>query len=88
MCQIRQLAFPTNISLSGVSKGSVLDHTFFLLFVGLNDVSDIFNNLAVSFKLYADDLNCILFIILHHPVTIYLLLSIDYMTGALPGSGL
>ena len=29
-------------------------------------------------------LNCILVIILHHPVMTYL--SIDYMTGALPGS--
>ena len=40
--------------MSGVPQGSVICPTLFLLFV--NDVIDIFDNRAVSFKLYADDI--------------------------------
>jgi len=72
--------------MSGVPQGSVIGPTLFLLFV--NDVIDIFDNLAVSFKLYADDIKLYSCYNINHPVMIYLLLSIDYMTGALPGSWL
>ena len=40
--------------ISGVPQGSVLGPTLFLLYI--NDVSTIFQNLAVTCKLYADDI--------------------------------
>jgi hypothetical protein len=40
--------------ISGVLQGSVLGPTLFLLYI--NDVSTIFQNLAVTCKLYADDI--------------------------------
>jgi len=43
-----------NVITHAWSQSSVIGPTLFLLFV--NDVIDIFYNLAVSFKLYADDI--------------------------------
>ena len=40
--------------ISGVPQGSVLGPTLFLLFI--NDVTDIFDGLSVTCKLYADDI--------------------------------
>jgi hypothetical protein len=40
--------------ISGVSRGSVLRLTLFLLFI--RDFSDVFGNLNIKFKLYADDI--------------------------------
>jgi ribonuclease P/MRP protein subunit RPP40 len=40
--------------ISGVPQGSVLGPTLFLLYI--NDVSNIFQNLSVTCKLYADDI--------------------------------
>ena len=54
MCQITQFTLQPISVLSGVPQGSVIGPTLFVLFV--NDVNDVFDNLAVSFNLYADDI--------------------------------
>jgi len=42
---------------SGVPQGSVLGPTLFLLFIDINDIEDILFGTSVRMKLFADDVN-------------------------------
>ena len=73
--------------MSGVPQGSVIGPTLLLLFV--NDVIDIFDNLAVSFKLYADDIklySCYNITSSCDDLSVAINRLYNWSRGALPGS--